>query len=87
MIDFFILSIGSCLPIIPVDIIIISDTLHVSFFANKLKMFLALLIPAFPVQAFALPELIKIYFGLDLIIFFFDIITGAAANLFSVLIS
>jgi hypothetical protein len=50
-------------------------------------MFFVLLIPSFPVQAFALPELIKIYFGLDLIMFFFDIITGAAANLFSVLIS
>jgi hypothetical protein len=71
----------------PVDIMIISDTLQVSFFASKANILLVLVIPSFPVQAFAFPELIKIYFGLDLIIFFFDITTGAAANLLSVLMS
>ena len=65
----------------------ISFELQLSFLARSFNIFFVLVSPSFPVHAFALPELMKIYFGLELTIFFFDMITGAAANLFSVKIS
>ena len=62
----------------------ISNFLQPSFNAKAFNILLALSSPSFPVQAFALPELMKIYFGFDLEIFFYDIIIGAAANLLRV---
>ena len=75
---------GNCLPIIPVDMNMISYFLQSSFNAKTFNIAFALSRPSFPVQALALPELIKIYFGFDLDIFFFEIIIGAAANLLRV---
>jgi hypothetical protein len=62
----------------------ISFFLQSSFKAKSLSIVFALSRPSFPVQALAFPELIKIYFGLDLDIFFFERIIGAAANLLRV---
>ena len=56
----YILCIGNCLPIIPVDIIMISNFLQPSFNAKAFNILLALSYPSFPVQAFALPELTTI---------------------------
>ena len=62
----------------------ISYFLQSSFNAKSFNTAFALSRPSFPVQALAFHELIKIYFGLDLDIFFFERIIGAAANLLRV---